>query len=79
MYENLKIHQTETRTSCVDHMIISCEDTVIFIVSSFKGQHNHELAWKEFTHMLRSHWKISVVKATQVELAYEAGFTSTEI
>ena len=49
----------------------------MFTVSCFEGQHDHELAHKEFAHILRSHWKISAAKATQVELAYEAGHTPT--
>ncbi|XP_039131892.1 protein FAR1-RELATED SEQUENCE 5-like [Dioscorea cayenensis subsp. rotundata] len=51
----------------------------MFTVSSFEGKHNHELARKEFAHMLQSHRKISEAQATQVELAYEAGLTPTEI
>ncbi|XP_039119362.1 protein FAR1-RELATED SEQUENCE 5-like [Dioscorea cayenensis subsp. rotundata] len=78
-YENLKIHRAETRTGCLAHMIISREDSGMFIVSSFEGQHNHELARKEFAHMLRSHRKISEAQATQLELAYKAGLTPTEI
>ena len=78
-YENLQIYRAKTRTGCLAHRIILREDSGMFTISSFEGEHNHELAHKEFALMSQMHWKISTAIATQVELAYKVGLTPTYI
>ena len=69
---SVKNPRSDTRTGCEARIALSVKNGK-FVITEFKGDHNHLLQLPETTHMLASHRKISEVQAHEIEMAEDSG------
>uniref|UniRef100_A0A7N2KUU4 FAR1 domain-containing protein n=1 Tax=Quercus lobata TaxID=97700 RepID=A0A7N2KUU4_QUELO len=70
--------RVETRTGCKAFVRFTVEN-VVWRVSAFNLEHNHELALQSERHLLRSGCRISKLKADVIDTMVNAGMRSSEL
>jgi zinc finger SWIM domain-containing protein 3 len=68
-----KVSRKDIRTGCLAHVVISRESSGKYVVTSFRKDHNHELASPRSKHKLPSQRRVSAAQAAEVEMANRSG------